>query len=151
METPLFDRMHKTINKCELSLGLWKQILGLRWSIFGLQWLYLRKRPFSKKYNTLMPILYHKKRTFSQKLCSRVFFPHFSCQTLLCHAYIWSKNVNFVNTTIYCGPKSPKKSLLFPPIFNEINHYPHTHILSKKRPFFQKTSSSKVIFFKFCM
>ena len=32
METPLFDRMHKTIYICELSQGLWKSILGLWWS-----------------------------------------------------------------------------------------------------------------------
>ena len=32
METPLSDRMHKTIYVCDLSQGLWKSILDLWWS-----------------------------------------------------------------------------------------------------------------------
>ena len=58
------------------------------------------------------------------------FFPHFSCKPSRCHAYIWSKNVHFVKTTIYYGPKSQKKSL-FLSDFSRKNHYPHTHICQK--------------------
>ena len=110
METPLFDRMHKTIYKCGLSLGHWKQIIGLRWSIFGLQGLYLKKRTFSKNH---MHIYCHKKRTFSQKLCSHVIFSTFFVKTLPLSCIHLVKKCQFCQNYNILWAKKSKKITLF--------------------------------------
>ena len=87
-----------------------------------------------------MPIIFQKNASFflSQKHCALMsFFSKFSSKTQYCHAHIWSKNANSVQTTLFYGPK---KSIgcHFIPISHEKINALMKHILSKKRPFSKK-------------
>ena len=63
-------------------------------------------RIFSKKHTALMPILVKKTSILSKTQCSHVlFFFIFFMKNSCCRANDWSKNVNFVKTTLYFGPK----------------------------------------------
>ena len=74
--------------------------------------------PFSK--NTLLSGAYFvKKRKFSKKDSALISF-FLICkyfETSCINTHIWCKNVNFVKTILYYGPKSQKDAFFFLPIF----------------------------------
>ena len=106
-----------------------------------------------------------QKKTFilSKHYALRSFFLIFLWKTPCCHAHMWSKNVNYVKTTIYVPEKSieclffrfvTKNHLLSCPYCDKnVNSLKHT-LLScpyfvKKRQLSQKYKCSHVILFKF--
>ena len=101
---------------------------------------------FSKKHTALMPILV-KKRPFSQKhnalMC---FFFKFFMKNSCCRAHDQSKNVNFVKTTLYFGPKKSQDALFS--YFSRKSFCSYVNILSKKRPFSKKKQLSSPRFVK---
>ena len=69
--------------------------------------IFYQKYVYSLK-NTLLPCPYQSKKTsiLSKTRCFHVlFFLKFFMKNSCCHAHDWSKNVNFVKTTHYLGPK----------------------------------------------
>ena len=121
-----------------------------------------------KKHTIVKPIFCEKNVPFSQKHCSCHFFSIFSWITPCCEAHIGSKNVNSLKITLYFWSKKSigcpsfsifrqKKITALVPIFVKklsilwITHCYHAHILSKTRPFSQKTHCSYIFFFKFLM
>ena len=98
------------------------------------------ERPFSKR--TLLQCPCFDKKTFIllKTPCSHVICFNFSWKTQSCHAHIWSKNVNFVQTILYYGPKKSIGCLLFQ--FLRININPHAHIFSKTTSIIKKKKAT---------
>ena len=95
---------------------------------------YLSKlRLFSKKHTALLPILVKKTSILSKTQCSHVLFLLFFMKNSCCRAHDWSKNVNFVKTTLYFGQKSHRMPFFF--YFSRKNYCSYVNILSKKCPF----------------
>ena len=110
---------------------------------------FLQKRPFSLKHYPL-----------------RSFFSNLPWKTAICHAHMWSKNVNCVKTTLYVPEKSieclfficvtKNQQLLCPYCNNNVNLLKYYTLFScphfvKKTSTLSKTQCSHVIFFKIFM
>ena len=87
---------------------------------------YLSKiRLFSKKHNVLMPILVKKNvHCLKNTMLSCDFFL-FLMKNSCCRAHDWSKNVNFVKTTLYFGQKKSQDAPFF-----SISHEKITALMS---------------------
>ena len=115
--------------------------------ITALMPIFYQKCVYSLK-NTLLSCPYQsKKRPFSQKhgalMC---FFFKFFMKNSCCRAHDWSKNVNFVKTNLYFGPKKSQDALFS--YFSLKNYCSYVNILSKKRPFSRKKQLSSPRFAK---
>ena len=108
---------------------------------------------FSQKYvysqkNTLLSCPYQSKNVHSLKntMLSCAFFFKFFMKNSCCRAHDQSKNVNFVKTTLYFGPKKSQDALFS--YFPRKNVCSYVNILSKKRPFSKKKQLSSPRFVK---
>ena len=116
--------------------------------ITALMKIFYQKYVYSQK-NTLLSCPYQsKKRPFSQKHCALMcfFFFKFFMKNSCCRAHDWSKNVNFVKTTLYFGPKKSQDALFS--YFSRKNFCSYINILSKKCPFSKKKQLSSPRFVK---
>ena len=75
--------------------------------ITALMPIFIQKYVYSlKKHTALMPILVKKTYILSKTQCSHVlFFFNFFMKNSCCRAHDWSKNVNFVKTTLFWAKK----------------------------------------------
>ena len=93
-----------------------------------------------------MPILVKKTSILSETRCSHVLFFNFFMKNSCYRAHDWSKNVNFVKTTLYFGPKKSQDALFS--YVSRKNYCSYVNILSKKRPFSKKKQLSSPRFVK---